>query len=106
MQAHGPELAPESYAMVQDWMQEFSDRRQADPEGTKERREAFARARSDAAKMQHIALAAATAELEKARRERRYNPADVDAVLDELDRMVIASERAALATPTQMIRRG
>ena len=33
----------------------------------------------------------------------RYNPADVDAVLDEIDRMVIASERDAFASPGQMI---
>lgn len=46
-----------------------------------------------------MALASATAELEQARSERRYNPADVDAVLAELDAMVFAAERDALAPP-------
>lgn len=35
----------------------------------------------------------------KARTERRYNPAYVDAVLAELDVMVFAAERDALAPP-------
>ena len=49
-----------------------------------------------------MALAAATAELENARTERRYNPADVDAVLAELDAMVFAAERDALAPPRRL----
>nr|VDG61786.1 membrane protein [Streptococcus thermophilus] len=103
VQEHGPQLAPESYEMVQVWLGEFAERRQVDPEGAKERRQAFARARKAAAEMQRIALQAATEELQKARGERRYNPADVDAVLDEIDRLVIASERDALASPGQMV---
>ena len=62
----------------------------------------MARARHAATEMQHIALAAATDELQKARMERRYNPADVDAVLDEIDRISIANERSALASPTSI----
>lgn len=52
--------------------------------------------------MQNVALAAATAELENTRIERRYNPADVDAVLAELDVMVFAAERDALAPPRRL----
>ncbi len=74
-----------------------------DPEGAKERRQAFARARKAAADLQRIALQAATEELQKARGERRYNPADVDAVLDEIDRLVLASEREDLEYPGQMV---
>lgn len=55
--------------------------------------------RAQAIEVQNMALAAATAELEKARTERRYNPADADAVLAELDVMVFAAERDALAPP-------
>lgn len=105
VQEHGQELAPESYAMIQDWLATLADRRTADPERTKERREALARARTAAAEMQKIALEAATAELQKARTERRYNPADVDAVLDDIDRIVIGNERSALASPRQVIER-
>lgn len=105
LQERAPELTPESYGMVQEWLDASAERRQVDPEGTKERRQAFERARAAAIDMQHIALAAATAELERARRERRYNPADVDVVLAELDRMVIAAERDALASPGQMLGR-
>lgn len=103
-QEQGPRLAPESYGMVQQWLDALAERRQVNPEGSRERREAFERAAA-AIEVQYIALAAATAELEKARRERRYNPADVDAVLDELDLMVVAAERDALAPPPQMLMR-
>ena len=89
--------------MVQIWLGEFAERRHVDPEGAKERRQAFARARKAASELQRIVLQAATEELQKARDERRYNPADVDAVLDEIDRLVIASERDALASPGQMV---
>lgn len=61
------------------------------------RRTSWAMIRAQAIEVQNMALAAATAELEKARTERRYNPADVDAVLAELDVMVFAAERDALA---------
>ncbi len=105
VQERGSELAPESYAMVQEWLGVLAERRTSDPEGAKERRQALARARTAAAEMQQVALEAATAELQKARVERRYNPADVDAVLDELDRIAIASERSALASPQQVIGR-
>lgn len=103
VQEHGSEYAPESYDMVQEWLNLMAEKRHVDPEGSKERRKAFAQARQAAAEMQRIALEAATAEMQQARRERRYNPADVDAVLDEIDRMVIASERDAFASPGQMI---
>lgn len=63
------------------------------------RRTSWAMIRAQAIEVQNMALAAATAELEKARTERRYNPADVDAVLAELDVMVFAAERDALAPP-------
>ena len=99
VQERGPELAPESYDMVQEWLEALANRRQVDPEGARERREAFERARAAASEMQHIALQAATNELQRARRERRYNPADVDAVLADLDRLMIARERDALASP-------
>lgn len=105
VQQHGPEYAPEAYDMVQEWLNLMAEKRDVDPEGSKERRKAFAQARQAAAEMQRIALEAATAEMQQARRERRYNPADVDAVLDEIDRMVIASERDAFASPGQMLAR-
>ena len=105
VQEHGRELAPESYDMIQAWLGEFAEQRQVDPEGAKERRQAFARARKAAADLQRIALQAATEELQRARGEQRYNPAHVDAVLDDIDRMMIASERDALATPSQMVAR-
>ncbi|GAB3076704.1 cation:proton antiporter [Corynebacterium aquatimens] len=99
VQEHGPALAPESFDMVQEWLDTLAERRQADPEGSRQRRESFLRARKAAADMQRIALEAATAELQSARKERQYNPADVDAVLEELDRMVIAKDRHSLSMP-------
>ena len=89
VQEHGPKLAPKSYFMVQEWLDALTERRHVHPEGAKQRREA-------------LETASATAELEKARSERRYNPADVDAVLEELDVMVVAAERDALASPRRL----
>lgn len=85
--------------MVQEWLDALAARRHVHPEGAKQRREALEAASTAAIEVQNMALAAATAELEKARTERRYNPADVDAVLAELDVMVFAAERDALAPP-------
>ena len=85
--------------MVQEWLDALAVRRHVQPEGAKQRREALEAASTAAIEVQNMALAAATAELEKARTERRYNPADVDAVLAELDVMVFAAERDALAPP-------
>lgn len=99
VQEHGPKLAPESYFMVQEWLDALAVRRHVHPEGAKQRREALEAASTAAIEVQNMALAAATAELEKARTECRYNPADVDAVLAELDVMVFAAERDALAPP-------
>lgn len=79
-------------------------RRHVGPEGSRERREAFERACAAAIEVQNMALAAATAELEQARSERRYNPADVDAVLADLDKLIMARERGALASPSQMVK--
>ena len=103
MQDHGEEFAPEAYAMVQEWFDSIAERRMQDPEGSKERKEQFLRARAGAAKMQEIALRAASRELQRARRERKYNPADVDAVLADLDKLIMARERVALANPSQMV---
>ena len=103
VQDHGEEFAPEAYAMVQEWFDSIAERRMQDPEGSKERKEQFLRARAGAAKMQEIALRAASRELQKARRERKYNPADVDAVLADLDKLIMARERVALANPSQMV---
>lgn len=99
VQEHGPKLASESYFMVQEWLDALAERRHVGPEGSRERREALERACATAIEAQNMALASATAELEQARSERRYNPADVDAVLAELDAMVFAAERDALAPP-------
>ena len=77
-------------------------RRHVGPEGSRERGEAFERACAAAIEVQNMALAAAIAELEQARSERRYNPADVDAVLAELDAMVFVAERDALAPPRRL----
>ncbi|WP_066527884.1 hypothetical protein [Corynebacterium bouchesdurhonense] len=99
VQEHGPTLAPESYFMVQEWLDALAERRHVGPEGSRERRKAFERACAAAIEVQNMALAAATTELEQARSERRYTPADVDAVLAELDAMVFAAERDALAPP-------
>lgn len=103
VQEHGEEYAPEAYAMVQQWLDSIAERRLQDPEGTEERKEAFMRARAGATKMQDLALRAASQELQRARRERRYNPADVDAVLADLDKLIMARERNALAKPSQMV---
>ena len=74
VQEHGPKLAPESYFMVQEWFDALAERRHVGPEGSRERREAFERACAAAIEVQNMALASATAELEQARGERRYNP--------------------------------
>ena len=104
VQDHGEEFAPEAYTMVQEWFDSIAERRMQDPEGSKERKEQFLRARAGAAKMQEIALRAASRELQRARRERTYNPADVDAVLADLDKLIMARERGALASPSQMVK--
>ena len=41
-------------------------------------------------------------ELQQARRERQYNPADVDAVLADLDKLILARDRNALAAPSTL----
>ena len=96
---HGEEYAPEAYAMIQERLDSIAEQRLQDPEGADERKEAFDRARAGAAQLQTVALRAASRELQQARRERRYNPADVDAVLSDLDRLILSRERNALAAP-------
>lgn len=103
VQEHGEEFAPEAYAMAQEWFDSIAERRVQDPEGSKQRKEQFVRARAGAFKMQELALRAASNELQQARQERRYNPADVDAVLADLDKLIMARERGALANPSQMV---
>ena len=66
------------------------------------KRQAFDRARAGAAQLQEVALRAASRELQQARRERKYNPADVDAVLADLDRLILARNRKALTAPSSM----
>lgn len=101
---HGEEFAPEAYAMVQEWLDSIAEKRLQDPEGSEERKEAFKRARTGALQMQEVALRAASRELQQARRERQYNPADVDAVLADLDKLILARDRSALATPSTMVK--
>lgn len=93
---------PVTVFVVQEWLDALAERRQVGKESSRERREAFEQACAAAIEVQNMALAAATAELENARTERRYNPADVDAVLAELDAMVFAAERDALAPPRRL----
>lgn len=76
--------------MVQEWLDALAERRHVGKESSRERREAFEQACADAIEVQTMALASATAELENARTERRYNPADVDAVLAERDAPSVA----------------
>ena len=40
--------------------------------------------------------------LEQARRELKYNPADVDAVIADLDRLILARDRKALTGPSNL----
>lgn len=105
VQQHGREVAPETYDMVQEWLDAVSQRRSSDADGAKGRREAYLRARAAAKQLQHIAVQAAADELQQARTERRYNPADVDAVLAEIDRIALAHQRSALASPQHIIDR-
>lgn len=90
--------------MVQEWLDSIAEKRLQDPEGSEERKEAFKRARTGALQMQEVALRAASRELQQARRERQYNPADVDAVLADLDKLILARDRSALATPSTMVK--
>ena len=99
---HGEEYQPEAYAMVQEWLNSFAEKRLQDPEGSEERKEAFKRAHAGAMQMQEVALRAASRELQRARRERRYNPSDVDAVLADLDRLILARDRKALTGPSSL----
>ena len=99
---HGEEFAPEAYAMVQEWLDSIAEKRLQDPEGSEERKQAFKRARAGALQMQEVALRAASRELQQARRERQYNPADVDAVLADLDKLILARDRSALAAPSTL----
>lgn len=101
---HGEEHAPEAYTMVQEWLNSITEQRLQDPESTDERMAAFERARESAIEMQKVALKAASSELHRARRERQYNPADVDAVQADLDRLIVASKRNVLARPSQMVK--
>ena len=101
---HGQEHAPEAYAMVQDWLESIADKRLLDSETTDERMATFERARESALEMQRVALKAASRELHKARRERRYDPADVDAVQADLDRVILGTKRSVLARPSQVIK--
>ena len=48
------------------------------------------------------AAARISRELQQARRERRYNPSDVDAVLADLDRLILARDRKALTGPSSL----
>ncbi|MBC3178189.1 cation:proton antiporter [Corynebacterium lujinxingii] len=99
---HGEEYAPEAYAMIQERLDSIAEQRLQDPEGSEERKAAFNRARAGAAQLQTVALRAASRELQQARRERQYNPADVDAVLADLDRLILSRERNALAAPSRI----
>ena len=69
-----------------------------------DRKQKFQQVRLAAADMQQIALAAASQELQRARRERKYNPADVDAVRADLDRLIVAGRRNALMSPRDVYR--
>ena len=99
---HGEEYAPEAYAMMQERLDSIAEQRLQDPEGSEERKAAFDRARAGAAQLQEVALRAASRELQQARRERRYNPSDVDAVLADLDRLILARDRKALTGPSSL----
>ncbi|WP_311196719.1 cation:proton antiporter domain-containing protein [Corynebacterium sanguinis] len=99
---HGEEYAPEAYAMMQERLDSIAEQRLQDPEGSEERKAAFDRARAGAAQLQEVALRAASRELQQARRERKYNPADVDAVIADLDRLILARDRKALTAPSSM----
>ena len=90
--------------MVQDWLESIADKRLLDSETTDERMAAFERARESALEMQRVALKAASRELHKARRERRYDPADVDAVQADLDRVILGTKRSVLARPSKVIK--
>ena len=105
VQKHGPELAPESYEIVQQWLDKLSQsHEEEDPETAEDRKQKFQQVRLAAADMQQIALAAASQELQRARRERKYNPADVDAVRADLDRLIVAGRRNALMSPRDVYR--
>lgn len=99
---HGEEYAPEAYAMMQERLDSIAEQRLQDPEGSEERKAAFDRARAGAAQLQEVALRAASRELQQARRERKYNPADFDAVIADLDRLILARDRKARAAPSSM----
>lgn len=101
---HGQEHAPAAYAMVQNWLDSIAEKRLLDSETTDERMATFERARESALEMQRVALKAASRELHKARRERRYDPADVDAVQADLDRVILGTKRSVLARPSQVIK--
>ena len=75
-----------------------------DPETAEDRKQKFQQVRLAAADMQQIALSAASQELQRARRERKYNPADVDAVRADLDRLIVAGRRNALMSPREVYR--
>lgn len=88
--------------MIQERLDSIAEQRLQDPEGADERKAAFDRARAGAVQLQEVALRAASRELQRARRERQYNPADVDAVLADLDRLILSRERNALAAPSRI----
>lgn len=54
VQEHSPKLAPESYFMVQEWLDALAERRHVGPEGSRERREAFERACAAAIEVQNL----------------------------------------------------
>ena len=105
VQKHGPELAPEPFEIVQQWLDKLSQsHEEEDPETAEDRKQKFQQVRLAAADMQQIALAAASQELQRARCERKYNPADVDAVRADLDRLIVAGRRNALMSPREVYR--
>ena len=55
VQEHGPKLAPESYFIVQEWLDALAARRHVHPEGAKQRREALEAASTAAIEVQNMA---------------------------------------------------
>lgn len=89
--AKARELPPEQLEAVQHWMDQQLIQEETDPQGYQERREKLEKMRAKSQMARIDALKAAEAELLQARTEPGINPAYVDEVLADIDRMLIAA---------------
>ena len=86
------ELPPETVAAMQEWFDDRLGTDAEDHENAAERQERMAEMRKRIGLTRRQAVQAAQEELLYLRRQRRYNPAIVDEVLEEFDRLAVVGD--------------